>query len=63
MSIKSKIMNLITAQPKLVTFDIGLVITFGVSLVVSWIIEAQQTHAVLAVDPDIFKRIPGRGFA
>ena len=56
-------MNLMTAQPKLVTFGIGLAITFGMSLAVSGIIEAQQAHAVLAVDPDIFKRIPGRGFA
>ncbi len=28
MSIKSKIMNMITAHPKLVTFGIGLAITF-----------------------------------
>jgi hypothetical protein len=63
MSVKSKIMNFITVQPKLVTFGIGLAITFGVSIVVSGIIKAQQAHAAIPFDPDIFKRIPGRGFA
>jgi hypothetical protein len=28
MSIKTKIMNIVTAYPKLLTFDIGLAITF-----------------------------------
>ena len=32
MSLKDKIMNIITAHPKLVTFGIGLAITFAVSL-------------------------------
>jgi hypothetical protein len=63
MSVKSKIMNFITVQPKLVTFGIGLAITFGVSIVVSGIIEAKQAHAAIPFDPDMFKRLSSRGFA
>jgi hypothetical protein len=62
MSVKSNIMNLITVQPKLVTLGIGLAITFGVSLVVSGIIKAQQAHAAIPFDPDMFKRLSSRGF-
>jgi hypothetical protein len=47
---------------KLVTFGIGLAITFGVSLVVSGIIEAKQAHAAIPFDPDMFKRLSSRGF-
>ncbi len=53
MSLKSKIINIITAQPKLVTLGIGLAITFGIGII-SGIIEAQQAHAALgAVGPSI----------
>jgi hypothetical protein len=37
-------MNIVAAQPKLVTFGIGLAVTFGVAVIVG-ISEAQQAHA------------------
>lgn len=40
MSLKTKIMNVITTDPKLVTFGIDLVIIFGV-VIVSGIVEVQ----------------------
>lgn len=53
MSLKSKILNILTAQPKLLTLGIGLAITFGTGIV-SGIVEAQQAHAALgAVGPSI----------
>jgi hypothetical protein len=33
-----------------------------VSLVVSGIIKAQQAHAAIPFDPDMFKRLSSRGF-
>lgn len=46
MSLKTKIMNVITTDPKLVTFGIDLVIIFGV-VIVSGIVEVQQAHALV----------------
>jgi hypothetical protein len=37
MSLKTKIMNIITAHPKLVTFGIGLAITFVVGTAIGMI--------------------------
>jgi hypothetical protein len=45
MALKSKIMNLITAQPKLVIFGIGLAITFVIGTTIG-MVEVQQAHAV-----------------
>lgn len=38
-------MNIITAHPKLVTFGIGLAITFVIGTAVG-MVEAQQAHAM-----------------
>jgi len=47
-SLKDKLLNIVTAQPKIATLGIGLAITFGMSLVVSGMIELQQAHAAVA---------------
>jgi hypothetical protein len=44
MSLKSKIMNIITAHPKLVTFGIGLAITFAIGTALG-MVEPQQAQA------------------
>jgi hypothetical protein len=43
MSFKGKIMNIVSAHPRLVTLGIGLAITFGIGLV-SGIAETHQAH-------------------
>ena len=45
MALKSKIMNLVTAQPKLVIFGIGLAITFVIGTTIG-MVEVQQAHAI-----------------
>jgi hypothetical protein len=54
MSIKTKIMNVVTAHPKLVTFGIGLAITFVIGVAIGMAghqafakIEDQQTLIIL----------------
>jgi hypothetical protein len=44
MSLKTKIMNIITAHPKLVTFGIGLAITFVVGTAIG-MVDHQQAFA------------------
>lgn len=44
MSLKDKILNTITAHPKLVTFGIGLAITFVVGTAIG-MVEPQQVSA------------------
>jgi len=45
MSIKTKIMNIITAHPKLVTFGIGLAITFVVGTAIGMLDHGQLAFA------------------
>jgi hypothetical protein len=45
MSLKTKIMNLLTAHPKLVTFGIGLAITFVIGTAIG-MVDHQQVLAV-----------------
>jgi hypothetical protein len=45
MSFKTKIMNIVAAQPKLMTFGIGLAITFSIATVVG-ILDHNQAFAV-----------------
>jgi uncharacterized membrane protein len=49
MSLKDKIMNIITAHPKLVTFGIGLAITFVIGTAIG-MLDHQQVFAVIAHD-------------
>ncbi len=44
MGIKSKMVNIVTAHPKLVTFGIGLAITFVVGKAIG-MVDTQQVHA------------------
>ena len=44
MSIKDKIMNAISAHPKLVTFGIGLAITMAIGTAIG-MVDVQQAHA------------------
>jgi hypothetical protein len=48
MSTKQKILNAISAHPKLVTFGIGLAITMAVGAAIG-MFEVQQAHAIAAV--------------
>jgi uncharacterized membrane protein len=45
MSIKTKIMNIITAHPKLVTFSIGLTITFVIGAALGMMDHNQMANA------------------
>jgi len=45
MSFKDKIMNIITAHPKLVTFGIGLAITFVIGTVIG-MVDHNQAFAI-----------------
>ncbi|MDQ6722749.1 MAG: hypothetical protein M3Z01_00575 [Thermoproteota archaeon] len=45
MSLKTKIMNVITAHPKLVTFGIGFAITFVVGIAIG-LVDHNQAYAV-----------------
>ena len=45
MSIKTKIMNIITAHPKLVTFGIGLAITFAIGTTIGMLDYGQMVFA------------------
>ena len=45
MSIKSKILNIVTFHPKLVTLSIGVAITFGVGIATG-MMDGQQAHAL-----------------
>ena len=45
MSLKTKIMNIVTAHPKLVTFGIGLAITFAVGTALGIV----DNHTVAAI--------------
>jgi hypothetical protein len=45
MSTKQKLINIVAAQPRLVTFGIGLAVSFGIAVMIG-ISEAQQAHAV-----------------
>jgi hypothetical protein len=47
MSIKQKLLNAISAHPKLVTFGIGLAITMAVGTAIG-MFEVQQAHAIVA---------------
>ncbi len=50
MSIKTKIMIISTYQPKLVTFGIGLEITFVGGTAIG-MVETQQVHAYIIAGP------------
>jgi hypothetical protein len=45
MSLKDKIMNILTAHPKLVTFGIGLAITFVIGTAIG-MVDHQQAFAI-----------------
>jgi len=45
MSLKTKIMNIITAHPKLVTFGIGLTITFVIGTAIG-MVDHNQAFAI-----------------
>jgi uncharacterized membrane protein len=47
MSLKTKIMNIITAHPKLVTFGIGLGITFVIGTAIG-LVDHQQAFASIS---------------
>jgi uncharacterized membrane protein len=49
MSFKDKIMNMITAHPKLVTFGIGLAITFVIGTAIG-MVEHNQAFANVRAD-------------
>jgi len=53
MSFKDKIMNVIAAHPKLVTFGIGLAITFAIGTAIG-MVETQQAHAILAASSSCY---------
>ena len=53
MSFKYKIMNIVTAHPKLVTFGIGFAITFVVGIAIG-MVETQQAHAILAASSSCY---------
>jgi hypothetical protein len=46
MSFKDKIMNLLSAHPKLVTFGIGLAVTFVVGIAIG-MLDHQQAYATV----------------
>jgi len=46
MSLKDKIMNIVTAHPKIVTFGIGLVITFVIGATIGMV----DHHQVFAIN-------------
>jgi hypothetical protein len=48
MSTKQKLLNAISAHPKLVTFGIGLAVTMAIGAAIG-MFEVQQAHAVAAV--------------
>jgi len=53
MSLKDKVMNMVTTHPKLVTFGIGLAITFVVGTAIG-MVETQQAHAILAASSSCY---------
>ena len=53
MSFKDKIMNIVTAHPKLVTLGIGLGITFVIGTAIG-MVETQQAHAILAASSSCY---------
>jgi len=53
MSFKYKIMNIVTAHPKLVNFGIGFAITFVVGIAIG-MVETQQAHAILAASSSCY---------
>ena len=46
-------MNVIAAHPKLVTFGIGLAITFAIGTAIG-MVETQQAHAILAASSSCY---------
>ena len=46
-------MNMVTTHPKLVTFGIGLAITFVVGTAIG-MVETQQAHAILAASSSCY---------
>jgi hypothetical protein len=46
--IKQKLLNAISARPKLVTFGIGLAITMAIGIAIG-MLEVQQAHAATAL--------------
>jgi uncharacterized membrane protein len=49
MSLKAKIMNIVTAHPKLVTFGIGLAITFVIGTAIG-LVDHNQVFAATATN-------------
>lgn len=49
MSLKTKIMNVITAHPKLVTFGIGLAVTFAIGTAIG-MLDHNQAFAATATN-------------
>jgi hypothetical protein len=54
MSFKTKIMNTISAQPKLLTFCIGLAITFVIGTAIGIVDHNQIANAIIK-DPTVLK--------
>jgi hypothetical protein len=48
MSIKQKLLNAISAHPKLVTFGIGLAVTMAIGAAIG-MVQVQEAHAANAV--------------
>jgi hypothetical protein len=46
MSTKQKIINIITAHPKLATLGIGLAITLAIGTAITGMVDVQQAHAI-----------------
>ena len=50
MSLKDKTMNMVTAYPKLVTFGIGLAITFTIGTAIG-MVDHNQAFALVSAQP------------
>jgi xanthine/uracil/vitamin C permease (AzgA family) len=49
MTIKQKLMNIIAAQPKLITLGVGLAVTFGIATIIGMVGGGQEALAAIGI--------------